>query len=118
VEDGQILVEKIKRTGYEIIKALMPALITVDSQAGDLRFPSLKTFIEARKRTLTSWGISELEVDPRTLETKSMYSLCSPQSRKRNCVFIDGKSPEEKGQNLAVILRKERQTTNKFIASS
>jgi electron transfer flavoprotein beta subunit len=118
VEEGRVLVEKVKRTGYEVIKALMPALITVDSQAGDLRFPSLKTLIEVRKRALTSWGASELGVDLQKLETKIIHRLCSPQSRKRSCVFIGGESPEEKGENLAAILRKERKTTNKFIASS
>lgn len=108
VEDGKVVVEKLKRNGYEIVKTSMPALITVDSQVGDLRYPSLKSLIVARKKPLTFWGIRELEVDPQRLEARRIYRFSPPPSRKRECFFIESETLQEKGEKLALKLRQDK----------
>lgn len=108
IEDGKVLVSKLKRNGYEIVRASMPVLITVDSQIGNLRYPSLKALVLARKTPVTYWGIRELELDPKGLETNEIFELSPPPPREREVVFVDGESPEEKGEKLALTLRQDR----------
>jgi len=107
VEDNSVIVEKLKRNGYEVVKAPVPALITVSNEIGDLRLPSLKAIKEANKKPVTVWNIADLEIDPKNLETRKIYKLSAPPPAFRKCVFIGGQSPQEKGENLAVKLKEE-----------
>jgi electron transfer flavoprotein beta subunit len=106
--DGNVVVEKLKRFGYEVVKAPMPVLITASSEIGDLRLPSLNAIKDARGKPVTVWRSTDLEIDPHKLETRKIYRLSPPPSRKRDCVFIDGQSPQEKGEALAVKLREDK----------
>ncbi len=108
VEDRKVVVEKLKRSGYEIVSAMMPALIAASSEIGDLRLPSLLAIKGARQKPMTIWGIKDLEVDLCNLETKRIYELTPPASRERKTAFIEGGSLEEKGTNLALRLRQDK----------
>lgn len=108
VEDDKVVVKKIRRNGYEIVKALMPALMSISSEAGDLRLPSLKDIKDAYKKHLTVWNIADLEIDPHRLEKKKIFELLPPPSSKRNCVYIEGESPQERGENLAIKLQENK----------
>lgn len=107
VEDGKVIAEKLKRNGYEIVRASMPALITISSQIGDLRMASLKAIKDAREKPLTVWGITELEADPQRLEIRKIYRLFAP-SRERRCTFIEGQALQEKGEKLALKLQEDK----------
>jgi electron transfer flavoprotein beta subunit len=104
LQGGSVAVEKLKRVGYEVVTAPLPALVTVSSEAGELRWPSVKAMQEVRKKPVTTWRHGDLNVEAGVLKTRSLRSLSYPPSRSRDCVFIDGNSPEEKGGNLAVRL--------------
>lgn len=107
VEDSWIIVERLKRNGYEVVKARKPILITVSSEIGDLRLPSLKAIKEANQKLLTVWNIVDLKIDPKNLETRKIYKLYSPPATLRKCIWIEGQSPQEKGEKLAVKLKEE-----------
>ena len=108
VEGSKVFVERLKRNGYEIVETSMPALITVDSQVGDLRYPPLQALIAARKRPLTQWGIAELEMDPGKLEDKRILSFSPPPSRERSCFLIKSESPEENAEILVNKLQEDK----------
>jgi len=108
IEDGKVIAEKLGRNGYEIIKAPMPSLIVVTSGIGDLRLPSLKDIKEAYKRPFNVWHLADLDIDPQRLQARSIYRLLPPPSRRRECVFIDGESPQEKGERLALKLQENK----------
>ena len=100
-----MIVGKLKRVGYEMVAAALPALVTVSSEAGDLRWPTVKALQEARKKPVTIWRSADLDLDVRSLKARSIFSLSAPPSRARSCLFIDGESSDERGQNLAITLR-------------
>lgn len=106
--DGSITVEKLKRSGYEVVSARLPALVTVSSEAGDLRLPTLKAIQETRKKPVTQWNAEDLEIDASLLQTKNISVLTRPPATKRACAFIEGDSSQEKGENLALRLRQEK----------
>jgi len=107
VEDGKVVIEKLKRNGYEIVRTSMPALITISSEIGDLRMASVKAIKDAREKPLTVWGIPELEVEPQRLAVREIYRLSAP-SRERKCTFIEGQALQEKGENLVIKLREDK----------
>ncbi|MEW6665423.1 MAG: electron transfer flavoprotein subunit beta/FixA family protein [Thermodesulfobacteriota bacterium] len=106
-EEG-IFVERLRRVGHEVVTAPVPALVTVSSEVGDLRLPTLKAIHDAKKKTVTVWGARDLGIDPGLLRTRSIRSLSSPPSRERACLRIQGATPGEKGVNLALQLRRDR----------
>jgi electron transfer flavoprotein beta subunit len=109
IEDHKkVVVKKLRRNGYEVIKAPMPALITVSSEIGDLRIPLLKDIKEAYKKPSTSWNISSLNIDSQRLEARKIYTLLPPPSKKRECFIVGGDSPQEKGEKLALQLRHDK----------
>jgi electron transfer flavoprotein beta subunit len=108
LQETTITVERLKRQGYEVLTTSTPALVTVSSEAGDLRLPSLRAIQEARKKPVTVWQATDLDVDLSSLKTKSVTDLRPLPAPKRSCLFLEGDSVEEKGENLALRLRKDR----------
>ena len=107
IEEENIIVERLKRTGHEILKVRMPALIAMDSEV-ELRLPTLKDIKDANNKPVTTWNVSDLAIDPGKLKKRQVYQLSQPPSRKRHCFLVDGETVQEKGENLAVKLRADR----------
>lgn len=108
LREGAVTVERLKRQGCEVLVASTPALITVSSEAGDLRLATLKQIQDARKKPVTVWKAADLEIEPSLIRTRNIALLRPPTATKRNCVFIEGGSAYEKGENLASRLRQDR----------
>jgi electron transfer flavoprotein beta subunit len=107
MEDGNVVVERLKRTGYEILRVPVPALIAMDSEA-ELRLPSLRDIRNANTKPVTTWNASDVRIDVGRLSTRRVYQLSGPSSRKRGCFIVDGQTSQEKGENLALKLRSDR----------
>ncbi len=107
VEDGSAVIERLLRTGYEILSVPVPVVIAMDSDA-ELRLPSLGDIKNAKTKPVTTWNASDLGIDVGRLETRKVYGLSKPPSRKRECFIVDGETAQEKGQNLALKLRADR----------
>ena len=108
VEDGKVVVKKLRKSGYEIIRSSIPALITASNEIGDLRLPSLQAIKEVKTKPVATWNISDLEIDPHRLTKSPLRALVIPPSRARTCLFIEGESPEGKGEKLALQLRHDK----------
>ncbi|MBN2033398.1 MAG: electron transfer flavoprotein subunit beta/FixA family protein [Deltaproteobacteria bacterium] len=108
MEDGSIIVQRLRRNGYEVMETHLPALVTVSSEAGDLRLPTLKAIQEARKKQVTVWRRGDLGVDPALLRKRAIRAITPPPLMARNCFFIDGQSAEEKVGKLILRLRQDR----------
>jgi len=107
VEDGTVLVERLKRTGYEVLKSPFPVLVAMDADV-ELRLPSLKEIRGANTKPVTTWGASDLGIDPARLFTRNVWRLSKPPSRKRQCFMANGETVQEKGERLALKLRSDR----------
>lgn len=107
MEEGMIVAERLRRSGYEILKVPAPALITMDSEV-DLRLATLKDIKDAGKKPIITWDASDLSVDSGRLETMKIYQLSAPPSRKRQCLIINGQTMQEKVDNMVLKLREDR----------
>jgi electron transfer flavoprotein beta subunit len=108
IDGDDLFVERLKRSGSEIVRTSMPALITMSGEIGDLRLFPLKAINDARKKPQTIWSAADLTVDPDSIRKRSLVRLSPPPSSKRDCVFITGQNAEEKGEELAVTLRQNK----------
>lgn len=105
VEDGKVLVEKMIPGGYEVVSAQLPSLVTVSSEVGELRYPVLKRRMQAYKQPITVWNLDDVEIDSDKLVGLEMIELLPPPDMGRECIIIEGETPEEKGEKLAVALK-------------
>jgi electron transfer flavoprotein beta subunit len=61
---GTVRVRRISPTGYDLLEAPMPALISCTQALGEPRYPSLKGIMAARSKEIVSRGLGDLGLDP------------------------------------------------------
>ena len=108
LSDGMVRVERVVSDGTEEVEAPMPAMVTVSSEIGDLRYPGVKEVMAAQKIPITIRKGQELGIDVSGLQRLNLVSLVAPQGRKTECQFIEGETPEEAGANLALKMREAK----------
>jgi electron transfer flavoprotein beta subunit len=65
VQDAKTLIVKRKlEGGYVKLKVQLPALLTVVKEINRPRLPTILGIMEATRKEITTWGLSDLEVDP------------------------------------------------------
>jgi electron transfer flavoprotein alpha/beta subunit len=79
----------------------MPALVTVSSEVGEPRYPSIRRVREAAKKEIPIWNSQDV---PSAKPRNKMLSLSVPV-REPKCKFIAGETPEKSGYNLAFRLK-------------
>lgn len=107
IDQGHVMVEKSVPGGYEEVRAALPAVVTVSNEVGGLRFPSMKMILMSRRQPVTTWSAEDAHISPERIQKMQIMQLNPPPDLGRQCEFPDGDSPEEKGHNLAMILKRE-----------
>lgn len=108
VQGDKFIVDKMRRTGYDVLKVPMPAVVTISSEIGDLRLFPLRAINEARKKPFTTWSATDLGLHADKLAPRNIVNLSPPPSKKRDCLFIGGQTVEEKAEALAMRLREDK----------
>ena len=103
--DGKVIVERVVSDGTEEVEAPLPALVTVSSEIGELRYPSVKELMAAQKTPITVRKAQELGVEVSKLKSLNLVSLAAPPGRKAECQYIEAETPEEAGAGLAIRVR-------------
>lgn len=108
VEGDGIVVQRALTDGYEVVKAPLPALVTVSNELGEPRYPTLRGIMMAGRKSPTVWSAGDLGLDEASLSPKlSLEDLYVPVSDQQ-CEFIEGEDEVEAGRNLALKLREAR----------
>ncbi len=106
VQENVVIVESIRESVCEIARAPMPVLVTVTSEIGDLRYPSLKRVQVVRNASPTIYNSEDLGLDLKDLRSRRVLNLIAPQYERR-CEFIEGEYAQERGERLAIRLKKD-----------
>ena len=61
---GRVRVRRISPTGYDLLEAPLPALVVATQALGEPRYPSLKGIMAARSKTIETWSLADLGIDP------------------------------------------------------
>lgn len=108
INNGKVMVKRVVSDGFEEIEAPTPALVTVSSEIGDLRYPGVKEVMAAQKMPITVRKAPELGFDLSGLKSVSMVSLSATPGRQTECQLVEGETPEEAGANLAQKMREPK----------
>jgi electron transfer flavoprotein beta subunit len=110
VKDSGVVVEKLVPVGYEVVEAGLPALVTVSNEVGELRYVARTKMMALLRRPMSipKWGTSQLGLSADALTPVQLTELCPPPDMRRECVFLEGASPEEKAGKLAAVFKELR----------
>jgi electron transfer flavoprotein beta subunit len=61
---GAVRVRRISATGYDLLQAPMPALVSCTQALGEPRYPSLKGIMAARSKEIAVRSLADLGIDP------------------------------------------------------
>ena len=64
---ASVRVRRISPTGYDVLEAPMPALISCTQALGEPRYPSLKGIMAARSKEIVTRSLVDLGIDPSTV---------------------------------------------------
>jgi electron transfer flavoprotein beta subunit len=106
--EGKLRIERVTSTGYEVIEAPLPAVVTVSNEIGEPRYPTIKGIMAAKKKEPIIWKPADIGIDitqvgaaGRRVRLNRLYQPV----HEGKCELVDGENPEEMGANLALKLR-------------
>jgi electron transfer flavoprotein beta subunit len=105
-----IRVERLMDDGYDVVESSLPVLLTVVKEIGDLRVPSLKGKMKAKKMAVPIWSAADIGADPDCIglpgSPTQVIEIFAPKPRGRRLV-LEG-NPEEQAGQLLDLLRKDK----------
>ncbi len=93
VEAGSVTVERVIEEGRQIVRARLPAVLSVVQSIGEPRYPSFMGIRKASKATIPLWSLSELGISAPEPRVRRL-ELINPPSREVTCEMITGDSPQ------------------------
>jgi electron transfer flavoprotein beta subunit len=111
VTDGKAKVERVIPDGYQVVEVTLPALITITSGLGALRYPTLKGIMAAGKKQPVIWKPADIGLEPSQVGAagrRSKLDKLFQPVKEAKCEIIKGETPAEAGANLAVRLREAK----------
>lgn len=103
-EEGVVVARREMDGFQEIVEAKLPALVTADKSLNVPRYPTLPNIMKAKKKPMTEWSLSDIEVSP-VAAGCARTDLSLPPS-KSGAKIVEGE-PEEAGTKLAQLLHTE-----------
>jgi electron transfer flavoprotein beta subunit len=108
VSDGTVKVERVIPDGHEVVEAPLPALVTVSNELGLPRYPTMRAIMAANRKRPAIWKLSDVGVDPATLQPHlQLVDLFIPV-QDQACEFIDGRDERDIADQLFQKLRATR----------
>jgi len=111
IAEAKARVERVTDDGYEVVEVSLPALITVSNMLGQVRYPTIKGIIAAKKKEPVVWKPADIGIDASQVGAAGRHTrllkLFQPV-REGKCQIIGGDSPEEAAVNLAAKLREAK----------
>ena len=77
----RVRVRRISPTGYDLLEAPLPALVVATQALGEPRYPSLKGIMAARSKTIVTWSLADLGLDPATRRRRASRRRASSAPR-------------------------------------
>jgi len=100
VEGGSVTVERVLEEGRQVVKANLPAALSIVQSIGEPRYPSFMGIRKASKAVIPVWSLSDLAMaSPAPTVTRA--AAMNPPARETVCEFITGESPDAIAETLA-----------------
>lgn len=111
IADGIARIERVTSSGYETVEVKLPAVITVSNEIGQARYPAIQNIRVANKIQPIVWKPSDIGLDPSEVGSagrRLRISKLFQPVQEGTCMIMEGETPEEMAENLALTLRREK----------
>lgn len=107
---GTVRVRRISPTGFDLLEAPMPALITCTQALGEPRYPSLKGIMAARSKEIATRSLADLEVEPSTVggAFATTQVLATKAAPAREATEVVRGTPQEGATRIVEFLAQRR----------
>lgn len=103
INNKRVEVKREVETGYQILSARMPALVTMSKGSNIRRLPSIKAVLEARKKPLEIYSANDLNIDEEKIGLSAsptqVAKVFAPPSKVAGEI-IDGSDPKVAARKL------------------
>jgi electron transfer flavoprotein beta subunit len=109
--DGKLRVERVVEDGVDVLEVPLPALLTCTSEMLPPRYPTLKGIMAAGRKPIVEWGLRDLgltENEAGPPARKSHLERLFVPEQGGECEFIEGETPAEAAEKLALRLREAK----------
>lgn len=93
IDGKKITVKRQSESGYDVVEAELPALVTVTSGINEPRYPQLKGIMAAKKKEIKRYTAADLGLGPAEVGTsgakEKVLSVGRPPSRKAGEIITD-----------------------------
>jgi electron transfer flavoprotein beta subunit len=105
-----VRVKRISPTGYDVLQASMPALISGTQALGEPRYPSLKGIMAARSKEITTLSLADLGIDASTVGRAGATTrvVASETPPARGATHVVRAAPDEAAREVVAFLAERR----------
>ena len=107
---GTVRVRRISPTGYDVLEAALPALISGTQALGEPRYPSLKGIMAARSKEIVTLSLADLGLDASTVggavATTRVVGSRAPEARAATRMVRE--TPDEAARQMVEFLVERR----------
>ncbi len=91
VKDGTVHINRQTEKGYDVVECPLPAVVTVTAGVNEPRYPSFKGIVEAKKKPVDQFALSDLETGIDSPASQSVAGMNdAPQRGAGEVVEDDG----------------------------
>lgn len=109
VEDGAVTGRRDGDAATEQLEASLPAVVSVTDQSGEARYPSFKGIMAAKKKPVTSWDLSDLDLEADEVGLQGAWTTVeSATERPARSAGTIVKDEGEGGKQLAEFLASQK----------
>lgn len=110
IEGGVIMAERALEDCVEVVRAKLPALVTVTKGINTPRTPSLLAITKAMRKELVVWNVDDLGLTRESVGTSGssiqILDVAAPKVERKR-IKIEGETPREVAEKLARALLQE-----------
>jgi len=105
-----VRVKRITPTGYDVLEAGLPALISGTQALGEPRYPSLKGIMAARNKEIATLTLADLGIDPATVGSAGATTavVASEKPPARAATLVIREAPDEAARQVVAFLAERR----------
>lgn len=107
INGNEVIAVRKLDNSMQTVKAALPVLVTVLPEVCEAPIPGLKAVLEAGKKPLHEWKISDLDIDPAELIPKRKVKGLRGYAANRKQCMISGDDTAGKVRELVEALKRE-----------
>jgi electron transfer flavoprotein beta subunit len=111
INNSSARIERVTATGYEVIEARLPVMVTVSNEIGEPRYPTIKGIMAAKKIDPIVWKPADIGAEAAMIGGAGRHTatrkLFQPVFEGK-CEMAEGDTPEETAVNLALKMREAK----------